>query len=304
MRAVLSTVRAVRASAKFIVRHPLNREHPFAALAAYARWHVGCRLLHGAVAVPFVEQTRLLVEQGMAGATANIFCGLQEFEDMGVVLHALRPGDLFVDIGANVGSYTVLAAGACGASVVAVEPVPSTYGQLLDNIRLNNLESLVIAENIGLAAAPGQLRFSARLGTMSHVLAAGKQEADAIDVPVRTLDDVLQDRRPTFIKIDVEGYEAEILKGARRALRSDTLLAVVMELNGSGARYGVDELRLHTDMLDDGFTPCRYDPLTRALLPLVSRTPACGNTLYVRDVPALSALVQSAPKRVVHGQRL
>lgn len=223
---------------------------------------------------------------------------------MAVVLHALRPCDLFVDVGANVGSYTVLAAGVCGASVVAVEPVPSTFSQLLDNIRLNNLESLVTAENIGLAASSGRLRFSDRLGTMNHVLARGEQDTGGIDVPVRTLDGVLKDRRPTFVKIDVEGYEAEVLEGARGTLQSDTLRAVVMELNGSGARYGVDEVRLHTDMLDRGFTPCRYDPLTRALVPTESRTPASGNTLYVRNVSSLAALVQSAPRRMVHGQTL
>ena len=45
---------------------------------------------------------------GMTGATGNVYCGLHEFEDMALVLHALRPRDLFVDVGANVGSYTVL----------------------------------------------------------------------------------------------------------------------------------------------------------------------------------------------------
>lgn len=304
MRTVLSTVRSVGRSARFIVRHPLNRQHRLSALATYARWHVGCRLLPGGVAVPFVGATRLLVERGMAGATANIFCGLQEFQDMGVVLHTLRAGDLFVDAGANVGSYTVLAAGVCGASVIAIEPVPSTFSHLLDNIRLNNLESLVTAENIGLAASPGRLRFSERHGTMNHVLASGEQEPCGIDVPVRTLDGVLGNLRPTVVKIDVEGYEAEVLKGAEGMLQADTLRAVVMELNGSGTRYGVDEGRLHADMLGRGFTPCHYDPLTRALAPLEIGTPAPGNTLYVRDVPSLAALVASAPRRMVHGQTL
>lgn len=47
----------------------------------------------------------------MTGATGNWYCGLQEYEDMSFVLHALRPGDLFVDVGANIGSYSILAAG-------------------------------------------------------------------------------------------------------------------------------------------------------------------------------------------------
>jgi predicted RNA methylase len=72
----------------------------------------------------------------MTGATQKIYCSLQEFEDMALLLHVLRPGDLFVDVGANVGSYTILAAGVCGANVISIEPVPSTFTHLADNIHL------------------------------------------------------------------------------------------------------------------------------------------------------------------------
>jgi hypothetical protein len=47
---------------------------------------------------------------GMTGATGNLYVGLHEFEEMAFLLHFLRPGDLFADVGANVGSYTILAA--------------------------------------------------------------------------------------------------------------------------------------------------------------------------------------------------
>lgn len=65
----------------------------------------------GPVAVPFVENTRLLVGTGMAGATGNVYAGLHEFQDMAFVLHALRPSSFFLDGGANVGVYTVVAGG-------------------------------------------------------------------------------------------------------------------------------------------------------------------------------------------------
>ncbi len=56
------------------------------------------------------------------------------------LLHFLRCDDLFVDIGANIGSYTVLAGAVVGATCLAVKPIPSTYESLLDNIHLNRLE--------------------------------------------------------------------------------------------------------------------------------------------------------------------
>ena len=94
----------------YIVQHPLNRDDRLAAVGRFLRWQLSCRLLPGAVAVPFVNATRLLVTPGMTGATGNLYCGLHEYQDMAFVLHALRAGDRFIDIGANIGSYTVLAA--------------------------------------------------------------------------------------------------------------------------------------------------------------------------------------------------
>jgi FkbM family methyltransferase len=257
------------------------------------------------VAVPFVQGTRLLTKPGMTGATGNVYCGLHEFADMGLILHALRPKDVFVDVGANVGSYTILAAGVCEASVIAVEPIPATYAHLLDNIRLNNLESLVTAKNIGLGASPDTLRFSVAFDTMNHVLSDEEQHSAAgTTVAVDTMDAVLGGRVPTVIKIDVEGFETPVLQGAEKTLQSDGLLAVLMELNGSGDRYGFNERDLHSKIVGLGFSPCAYDPFTRVLTALEAKNAESGNTLYVRNVPALAERVRSAPRRAVHGKSL
>jgi hypothetical protein len=57
--------------------------------------------------------------------TGNLYAGLHEFSEMGFLLHLLRQNDLFVDVGANLGSYTVLASAVCQARNIAFEPVPA-----------------------------------------------------------------------------------------------------------------------------------------------------------------------------------
>src|SRR5262245_9501890 len=108
----------------YMAKHPLNRGRPVRALARFVRWQVGSRLLGTKVAVPFVGDTRLLVSRGMHGATGNIYCGLHEFEDMSLVFHMLKPGELFFDIGANVGTFSVLASGVACARSICFEPAP------------------------------------------------------------------------------------------------------------------------------------------------------------------------------------
>jgi FkbM family methyltransferase len=286
---------------RFIARHPLNRNEPFKALQRFMAWQLAARLRHGAVAVPFVGDTRLLVSRGMNGATGNVYCGLHEFEDMAFVLHALRADDLFVDVGANIGSYSVLAAGAVGARTIAFEPAPRAFECLLDNLRLNDLGSLVDARNEGVGAQHGHQRFTTHLDTVNHVVTDAEPAGASVDVPITTLDAAIGASAARMIKVDVEGYETAVIDGGEQTFASPSLMAVLMELNGSGSRYGFDERQLHGRMVDFGLQPARYEPMTRQLHPVSYPFPGNGNGLYVRDLGVVQARVASAPRRRVHG---
>jgi hypothetical protein len=99
----------------------------------------------------------------------------------------------------------------------------------------------------------------------------------------------------------VEGFDTEVINGAQRALESPVLLGVIMELNGSGLRYGFDDYSLHDMMLKTGFRPSHYDPLKKVLTAIRIKDVRSGNTLYVRDAERLQARVQSAPTHHIHG---
>src|SRR5690348_855531 len=119
---------------RFIVGHPLARKAPMAAIWRYFSWQLRSRITRRPIVCKFAGGTHLVVERGMTGATGNVYCGLHEFEDMAFIAHYLRPTDFFVDVGANVGSYTVLAAGVAGASVMSFEPDSLTYHRLVRNL--------------------------------------------------------------------------------------------------------------------------------------------------------------------------
>ena len=274
---------------KTIYRHPFNRENKLGSLARFVKWQVSSRLHPHPVLYRLTGRTQLIMWRGLTGATGNLYCGLLEFEDMGFLLHFLRPTDLFVDVGANVGVYTLLAAGEVGAQSIAVEPIPQTFAHLQQNIATNHLHTRVTAHNVGLGATNGSIQFTRSLDTVNHVATA--DETDTIDVPVTRLDDLLGEV-PALIKIDVEGFETEVLKGATRLLAAPTLRAIIIELNGSGARYGYDEDRIHQQLLDEGFAPHTYDPKTRALIAL----PSYGrhNTIYLRDTAFVQDRVRTA----------
>ena len=253
----------------------------------------------GLVAFPFVDETRLFACQGMTGATGNWYCGLHEVCEMAFVLHLLRPGDHFVDVGANVGSYTVLAAGGARARVTAIEPIASSFAHLQRNVALNGLGECVRCLQVGVSDQPGTLQFSTGLDTVNHVLAPG-EDLPAVEVPVGRLDEFLGADAPVLVKIDVEGHELAVINGALDTLSRPELLAVIMETNGSGLRYGIPDDALVAAMRSAGFMPYGYDPFARELVPGGA---ANGNTIFVRSPAEVAARVKTAPRhRLVNGE--
>jgi FkbM family methyltransferase len=240
----------------------------------------------------------------MTGATGNIYFGLFEFEDMAFALHVLRPNDFFVDIGANIGVYTVLASAVARASSLAIEPVPESFAGLQRNIRMNGIDDMVQAENIAIGSEDGALSFTGNLDAVNHVLAAGEHCADVVTVQSTTLDRVVGDRSPTVIKIDVEGFEAKVLEGGTKTLSSPGLLAVVLETNESGRRYGLADEEVRRRMAEHGFTAWSYEPFGRNLISPRPGSSMSGNTIFIRDAGHVSARLKAGPSFLVHGIRI
>lgn len=204
----------------------MNRGRPISVLYRFVKWQVQSRL-QDEVIFDWIDGAKLAVRRGMTGATGNIYCGLHEYVDMRFVLDNLKPNDLFVDIGANVGSYTVLASKVCKARTICVEPDPEAAGFLRRNIAVNGIDDRVEVINSALGAKLGVINFTIGLDTINHV--ATNDDDEVRQVPLKTLDSCLEGRHPKIIKIDVEGYELEVFKGATRTLADPTLKAIITE---------------------------------------------------------------------------
>jgi len=285
---------------EFITNHPLNRDQKINSIIRFAKWQLGSRLVSSTIVYDWINGSKFLVRTGERGLTGNIYTGLHEFSDMGFLLHFLRDEDLFIDVGANVGSYTILACSAIGARGIAFEPVPSTYKRLVDNMRLNYLDKKVKCVNKGVGAQEGSIAFTSDGNTTNHALAVGERCENTVNVEVVTLDSALNYESPLLIKIDVEGYETAVLKGAQNILKKQTLKAVIMELNESGNRYGYNESQILELMYDLGFSTYSYDPLSRTLINLEGKNFNSGNTLFIRDKSFVENRLETSPQVLVY----
>lgn len=289
---------------RFIASHPLNEGQKTKALWRFAKWQVGSRLLPGEVVYDWVAGSKFLVRPGETGLTGNIYSGFQEFAEMAYLVHVLRADDLFVDVGANVGSYTILACAAVGAKGCAIEPVPGTYSRLLENIRINHLDDTVESYNVAIGSQQGVVHFSSDMDVGNRALMPGERRAGEVVVPVTTLDELLRERSPSLIKIDVEGYETAVLQGASQTLARPSLHSVIMEVNGSGEKYGFDESVILQTMADFGFAGYAYSPWRREIAALSSGQAHQDNIIFIRQPDLVRDRLKSAPSIAVHGKQL
>jgi FkbM family methyltransferase len=288
-----------------LLSHPLNRHRKAAAFHRWLSWKIAAAMIPGPVIFNFVDDSMLIVEPGLNAATCNLYTGIYEFCDMSFVLHFLRGNDVFVDVGANIGSYTVLATAVRGASSISIEPVPSAYTHLIRNISLNGIRDKVVAHNVGIGSIHGRLKFTSAGDSVNHVATEDEVgRTDIIEVDVRKLDEIVGASQPILIKIDVEGYEAEVIEGAGDTLADGSLMAVIMELNGSSTRYGYDEVALHKRMLDYGFESFAYSPFDRLLRRLCGKNTSDDNTLYIRDAERVQERLRTAPRSRVSGYEI
>jgi FkbM family methyltransferase len=274
--------RSARQIARFLCNHPLTRDHRAAAFARLCRWQIESRLRREVI-VPWIGGMRLAARRGMTGATGNIYAGLHEFADMAFTLHFLRPDDLFLDVGANVGSYTLIASGVCKAKTISFEPDPQTMALLRRNIDLNGLDGRVLLEQTAVGAEDGEVEFTLGRDTCNQVTQGNALRTQRVSM--RTLDSVASLTPPTMIKVDVEGYEAQVFRGAQAVLNSPFLKAVITE----GQRPADI-----APLLSAGFVQYEYDPFQRMLSP-AARHGSANNALFLRDLSFATARLAASP---------
>jgi FkbM family methyltransferase len=162
----------------------------------------------------------------------------------------LRESDTYIDVGANIGTTVIPAARRITTGrVIAFEPHPRTYSFLQENLRLNGITH-VDARNCAVGSRPGWIGFTDKLtDDQNHPT----DDRSALQVKVEVLDQVTRDMdRIALIKIDVEGYEKEVLAGASETLRKTE--CVYFELcEAHVQRFGTCNTDLLALLEDHGF---------------------------------------------------
>ena len=241
-----------------------------------------CRNAKGLFAVP---------ERDM-DALAYFTAGqLPEAGSLAVVERLLQPGDTFVDVGANVGLFSIVAGRRVGSrgKVLSFEPAPETMSALTATVRLNGLGSIVSLHQ----SAAGRKAGTAKLyvgQTCGHSSLLPLDESkETIEVPMVALDEVIGDQKIDLIKIDVEGWELEALQGLRKTLANNPQASVLLEFGPSHLqRAGVEISTWISTLQALGMTLFEIDEDSASLSPLRSQG--------LEDIVSINLLLSRNPE--------
>jgi len=209
----------------------------------------------------------------------------------------LNPASHIVDVGANQGIYTLsISRQVRTGKVFAFEPDPRLFVALKNNVERNRADNVILF-NAAAASQPAKLLL--RPGSLNRgdnrIVRSGSDSTDAIEVTAVTLDEVIPDHRVDLMKIDVQGFELDVLRGATQIIQANPTLLILFEFWPHGLRLASASPEELLKLLQEAafslfrfnsklaFRPFAYDP------PSWARPDQFCNLVAIKDPRRLNA---------------
>jgi|1186.fasta_scaffold37332_2 FkbM family methyltransferase len=258
--------------------HPANRGRRLRQLLSATLFQLRARVTRSPVRIKIGERSQLWASLDNGPSILAAYAPQPDYAEWNVWRRHLAPGDTFVDVGANVGIYSVLAH-EVGAQVIAVEPHPQNVARLERNLALNGAHAEVW--EVALTAEPAVIRFSGDLDARNHIVDDG-----GIEVRGDTFDHLIGDRTVAGMKIDVEGAERQVVSGAAKALTEGRIGLLQLEWNETAqANFGESREQVSVLLQEHGYRLYR---------------PRLDGSLAETDASEGSDVFAGRPDRIAH----
>jgi FkbM family methyltransferase len=204
--------------------------------------------------VPLGQSSRIIASLDYPNSVVTAYANPPDAAEWSAWRRHLRSGDVFVDVGANVGVYSILAA-ELGCQVIAFEPDATNLRALRENIRLNGYEDRITVVPMAAADQPGVVAFTAGDGPLARIAPPGTPGTG--EVVATTIDSEIA-IGIGGMKIDVEGGELAVLQGATALLSDGRCPLIQVEWNDV-SRFGRSRADEATFLIKHGFELLRPD---------------------------------------------
>lgn len=215
----------------------------------FVRTHLTCSFSDEVALTHLVDETSILVNKNDVGGPAILIAGGRyEESNLAVLLSYLRPDSIFLDVGANLGFFSLVLARRLHMQghVHAFEPHPLLARLLRNSAYINGLKHAITVHEVGLSETNGTTRFDYPEGHLGGGAVAASSDTGkaCITAEIRRLDDLMEPSfRCDLVKIDVEGHELSVLKGMENTIRNSPTIKIMFEKLGhdAGSEAGIHD---------------------------------------------------------------
>ena len=236
-------------SLKLIFLHPLNRKKPVRTLLRLIWWKINQLFFHLPVIRQITPNRKCVCYPDSSYGGLFVYLGMPEYEGNTYVLNNLKPSDTFIDVGACIGDYSLFASSVISkGEIYAFEPFKKSIEMFEENIRLNGINNISIFR--GVASDKNgfeklQIENESEINHITHE----KNNMNVIKVPSITLDRYITENNimhVAILKIDVEGSEMKVLRGAEKSIRDKKIEKILIELNKNNQFFGTSNQKIIT----------------------------------------------------------
>lgn len=244
-----------------LITHPANRGHPIEALSRYIGWQLYKRTRNAPRDIPFHGLKLRVYPDSHPTSSALYFQGMADYWEMSFIRKYLRPGDNVLDVGANAGVYSLLAAAYVdNGAIHSFEPLSENIEKLKKQFEINGKGNLhvypyAVTEREGIVVFNDTGNDATR-----HISLKGLDPESSQQIACETLDRTVSDISFAFGKMDIEGAEYLALNGALGMLEKSNPPVWLIELAGYSVRFGVRTDEVVEFLKEIGYDCAIYDP--------------------------------------------
>lgn len=226
---------------QYILSHPNCKNNKIQSLSKFIGWQFYKRLTQNYLDINLIPEVKMRCYPDSYSASAALYCGLYDYDEMSFLLRYLRSEDIFLDIGANIGVYTLLAASKLDqGQIYSIEALPKNFIRLEENLAINRFSN-VKTYQIAVSDTEGRISLNLAEGDSMPFITVDRTE-NSISVLTSTLDNLMINHEKlenlTLAKIDIEGAEMLAFKGAHSLLKRQIPYVWILEINDTVNNFG------------------------------------------------------------------
>lgn len=258
-------------SIRNLLASPYNQKHLLFAIKRFVQWKLIRIFRRRNVRYRIWDNRIWILDYDSLQSMWIMYNYILDWEEFNLIKNYVNPGDQILDVGANAGAYSIWMSKFIHppGRLHSFEPDQGNFGKLQMNISVNGIGDRIQANRCALSDKNGIIHFTTGLDRENHIAHEGAENIVSVDT--LTLDSYFETNsipQVTYMKIDVEGFEYMVLKGAHKILSGKDIDILQLEINHAVQNAGVSVDDLLQLLAQFDYSLCRYDVQANQLIPI------------------------------------